>query len=329
MNVGIIGCGLVGKKRSLQLAGSNLKYCCDSVFSKAEEVARNHPSKPITTAHWQEVLADMSVDTIIIATMHHVLAPIASEAIRLGKNILIEKPVCKTVDELNGLIKAKNKYKSIVRVGFNHRYHPAILKARSILDNGDIGDLMHLRARYGHGGRKGYDREWRADPKLAAGGELVEQGIHIIDLARWFLGSFVEVKGFATTSFWDQDLDDNGFMILRTLDKKTAFMHVSCTEWKNTFSIEVYGKLGKIEISGLGGSYGLEKCTLYKRPENFGYPETTVWEYPGEDLSWETEFKDFLKDIKYQRSPSASLENALEAWHVINKIYNNNGEIES
>ena len=76
------------------------------------------------------------------------------------------------------------------------------------------------------------------------GGELVEQGIHIVDLARWFLGDFTEVDGFAHTYFWDQPVDDNGFLLLKTARNQVAFMHCSCTEWKNTFSFEIYGKVG-------------------------------------------------------------------------------------
>jgi predicted dehydrogenase len=57
-----------------------------------------------------------------------------------------------------------------------------------------MGELMFLRARYGHGGRVGYDKEWRADPKLSGGGELIDQGIHLIDLAGWFLGGFKKLK---------------------------------------------------------------------------------------------------------------------------------------
>jgi predicted dehydrogenase len=321
INVGIIGCGLVGRKRSTQLAGARLAWCCDHKFDNAFEVGNKHKDAPKMTSNWEDVLNDSNVDTVVIATTHNMLAPISKAAIIAGKNVLIEKPVCKNVSELHELIELKNEHNAIVRVGFNHRYHPAITKARRLIENGSIGDLMHMRARYGHGGRKGYDREWRSDPALAAGGELVEQGIHIVDLSRWFLGTFTEVEGFATTSFWDQQLDDNAFLTLRTEDLKTAFMHVSCTEWKNTFSLEIYGRDGKIQVDGLGGSYGVEKCTLYERPYDFGYPDTTIWEYPGEDRSWNAEFDEFVRDISLKRNPSASLENALEAWNVINKIY--------
>ena len=64
-----------------------------------------------------------------------------------------------------------------------------------------MGELMFIRARYGHGGRVGYDKEWRADPKLSGGGELIDQGIHLIDLAGWFLGGFKQIDGHARDVF--------------------------------------------------------------------------------------------------------------------------------
>ena len=64
--------------------------------------------------------------------------------------------------------------------------------------------MMFLRGRYGHGGRKGYDREWRANPALSGGGELIDQGVHLIDLAGWFLGDFTTHDG----GIYDDPADD-------------------------------------------------------------------------------------------------------------------------
>ena len=196
---------------------------------------------------------------------------------------------------------------SLVRVGFNHRYHRALQKAHQLVNSGAIGPLMFLRARYGHGGRIGYDREWRANPTRSGGGELIDQGPHLIDLARWFLGEFAEVDGFATTYFWNMPVDDNGFLLLKTASKQVAFLHASCTEWKIHFSFEIYGRNGKLDINGLGGSYGVERLTFYKMLPEMGPPETIAWEYPMADNSWELEFADFLEDIRLQRQPSAGI----------------------
>ncbi len=97
-----------------------------------------------------------------------------------------------------------------------------------------MGNWMFSRARDGHGGRVGYDKEWRADPKLAGGGELMDQGVHLIDLVI-ILG--YSKKWTATWRLiWDMPVDDNVFLDLRTAKGQTAWLHVSCTEWKNLFS---------------------------------------------------------------------------------------------
>jgi predicted dehydrogenase len=212
-----------------------------------------------------------------------------------------------------------------VRVGFNHRYHPAIREAHSLILSGVAGPLMFLRGRYGHGGRPGYDREWRSNKALSGGGQLIDQGVHLIDLARLFLGDFVTIDGFAPTYFWQMNVEDNGFMLLRTAGQQAAFLHTSCTEWKNLFSLEIFGRDAKLEITGLGGSYGVEKLTLYKMLPEMGPPATTSWEYPFEDQSWTIELNEFLDDIRLGRQPAANLHDAHAALAIVETIYRKNG----
>jgi predicted dehydrogenase len=208
-----------------------------------------------------------------------------------------------------------------VRVGFNHRYHRAFQQARRLVDSGALGELLFVRARYGHGGRPGYAREWRAQPRRSGGGELIDQGVHLIDLARWFLGEFVEVDGFVHTYFWDMPVEDNGFMLLKTASRQVACLHASCTEWKNTFCWELYGRNGKLQVDGLGGSYGVERLTWYRMLPAMGPPETTIWEYPMPDNSWATEMAEFIEDIREGREPAVGLQDAIAALDVVGKIY--------
>jgi predicted dehydrogenase len=213
----------------------------------------------------------------------------------------------------------------LVRVGYNHRFHPGLQKARALVDAGAIGPLMFIRARYGHGGRVGYDREWRADARLSGGGELIDQGVHLIDLAGWFLGEFITVEGHAATYFWDMPVDDNAFLNLRNAGGATAWLHVSCSEWKNLFSCEIYGRSGKLQIEGLGGSYGLERLAYYRMLPEMGPPETTIWEYPRGDASWALELAAFQEDIRLGRTPEPGLREARAALAVVEAIYRSSG----
>jgi predicted dehydrogenase len=320
MNVGIIGCGLIGQKRAKNLAGAKLIACADSNFERAQQFAAINHSCAVYS-NWQELVEHPKVDIIIVATPHNSLAEITLAAIYGNKHVLVEKPAARHYEELIPVMEAAKKTNICVRVGFNHRYHRALLKAKLLIDEGALGELMFLRARYGHGGRIGYDKEWRAVPEISGGGELIDQGVHIIDLSRLFLGDFVETTGFAHTYYWQMPVDDNAFLLLKTEKKQTAFLHASCSEWKNIFSMEIYGRNGKIAIDGLGGSYGVERVTYYRMLPEMGPPETTCWEYPMADNSWEVEFAEFLNDIRLGRTPAANLNDAYKALQIVDEIY--------
>jgi predicted dehydrogenase len=320
LNIGIIGCGAVGRKRAQHLAGARLLHCVDTDLARASQIA-SFSEGCIAGTDWRQLLGRADIGAVIIATPQDAQAEIARAAIDAGIHVLVEKPAARHADELLGLPQLAVKHNVRVRVGFNHRYHRAFQQARRLVDSGILGPLLFLRARYGHGGRLGYASEWRAQPQRSGGGELIDQGVHLIDLASWFLGEFVEVNGFAHTYFWDMPVDDNGFMLLKTATKQVAFLHVSCTEWKNTFSWELYGRDGKLQVDGLGGSYGVERLSWYKNLPDMGPPETTIWEYPMADNSWETEMAEFIEDIRAGREPSAGLNEAIAALAVVAKIY--------
>jgi predicted dehydrogenase len=324
MNVGIVGCGLLGQKRAKSLAGARLIACADAELSRAEQVARNFQGCG-AVADWRALIHRNDVEMVVVATPHNVLAEITAKAVEAGKHVLVEKPAARHVSELESVVSAVKKAHVLVRVGFNHRYHRAFREAYKIIASGTLGPLMFLRARYGHGGRIGYEREWRAQPQISGGGELIDQGMHLIDLARWFLGDFVEVEGYAHTYFWNMPVDDNAFLLLKTAQNKVAFLHASCTEWKNTFSFEIYGRDGKLQIDGLGGSYGVERLAWYRMLPQMGPPETTLWEYPTADDSWEVEMKEFLEDIRLGRKPAAGLEDAVAALDIVDQIYRESG----
>ena len=320
----IIGCGLIGQKRAKALGGARLVACADTVLSSAERLAQSAKGCFLTT-DYRQAIDRPDVSMVVVATPHNTLAEITSYAIKSGKNVLVEKPAARQVDELRPLLSLATENGVLVRVGFNHRYHKAFQKARQIVDGGTLGPLMFLRARYGHGGRIGYNTEWRSKPELSGGGELIDQGVHLIDLARWFLGDFSEVGGTANTYYWNMPVDDNAFLLLKTESKKVAFLHASCTEWKNTFSFEIYGRDGKLHIEGLGGSYGVERLSWYKMLPEMGPPETTIWEYPMADNSWYIEMVEFLEDIRLNRTPSAGLNDAVAALNIVDKIYKESG----
>lgn len=320
LNVAIIGCGIIGKKRARALGEHNLIVASDINLERAKAVACIKDGA-IFCSDWKYALATPEIDIIIIATTNDNLAKIALESVKAGKHVLVEKPGARYAYELEPVIKVAESTKVFVKVGFNLRYHPGFLKAREIIDSGKLGPLMFIRGRYGHGGRIGYDKEWRAIPDIAGGGELLDQGVHLIDLSRWFLGEFSKIEGFTHTYYWNMPLEDNGFMMLKTKSQQVAWLHVSCTEWKNLFSYEIYGRDGKLSIDGLGGSYGIERITFFKMLPEMGPPETIIWEYPFPDNSWKKEFDYFVDCIKNERNPQGNLYDAKAALEIVQKMY--------
>ena len=104
-------------------------------------------------------------------------------------------------------------------------------------------------------------KEWRAQAALSGGGGLVDQGVHLIDLSRWFLV-------ISSMSWGVRRLTSGTCKSMTTRSsaencgRAMAQLHASWTEWKNLFSFEVFGRIGKLEITGLGGSYGEGACPL-------------------------------------------------------------------
>ena len=321
-----VGCGLIGRKRAQAIQSipeSHLKYTCDTNLERAQALASTSPG--CTAMAFETALQDKAVNFVLVSTLNGSLVPLAIQAVKAGKHVLIEKPGALNASELKTLLAEAGKKGVKVRVSYNHRYHPALQKARELFTQGAIGPLMFIRGRYGHGGRIGYDTEWRANPALSGGGELIDQGVHLIDLAHWFMGDFSSIDGHAATYFWKMKVDDNAFLNLRTPTGQTAWLQVSCTEWKNMFSFEIYGRDAKLSIDGLGGSYGQEKLTYYKMLPQMGPPETTVFDYPQGDQSWSLEMREFIDDIKLNREPSPGLTEGIKTLEVVEAIYKKSG----
>ena len=189
------------------------------------------------------------------------------------------------------------------------------------MQSGVYGPPLYVRGRYGHGGRLGYEREWRADPAVSGGGELLDQGIHLIDLTRYLEGDVELAFAELTSAFWPMAVEDNAFLCLRLRHGGIAWLHASWTEWKNLFSLEIAHRDAKIEIQGLGGSYGVERLTLYEMRPELGPPDTTSWEWPRGDDSWAAELADVLGAIEGRHGIGATVEDAIAALEIVEEAY--------
>jgi predicted dehydrogenase len=316
----VIGCGLIGRKRALAFPDSvELTGCFDETALVAENFATEFGTRKFDSI--SELLEVPDLKFVVIATRHDSLHSLAITALKAGKHVFIEKPGAINLFQFEKVCEEARKSELKVHVGYNHRHHPAVKKALELSKNGSIGDVMFLRGRYGHGGRLGYEKEWRADKSKSGGGELIDQGTHLIDLSIGFLGELKLDYAATPNYFWKMDVEDNVFMSLKNDSGSIAFLQASCTEWKNMFSLEIYGTTGKIEISGLGRSYGLETLTFHKMLPEMGPPLTESWSYPELDNSWGVEMHDFIDDIETGANNSDNLASSLDVLRVIAEIY--------
>ncbi len=322
LGIAIIGCGLIGRKRAADLPeGVRVATACDLDVGRVEALVADLAPGAVPTDDPHAAISHPDVGLVIVATTHDQLAALGRMAISEGRHVLLEKPGSHRTEPLLELADLADSLGLQVRVGYNHRFHPGFLKIRELGGEGRYGPLLWIRARYGHGGRIGYDSEWRADPSLSGGGELIDQGSHLIDLTRCLTGEVdLEFSEYAT-QFWDMPVDDNVYLALRPRTGGFAWLHASWTEWKNLFSFEVSYRTAKFELTGLGGSYGPERLVLHEMRPEMGPPDSTVFEFPEADGSWRLETEDVVASIQGRPAMGAAIRDALAVHDIIDEVY--------
>jgi predicted dehydrogenase len=321
LGIGIAGAGRIGTRRAevlMRVGNARVVAVFDRDPQRAQEFARLFGARVCADA--PALVESRDVEAVIVATPHQWLAPISIAALESRKHVLCEKPLARTAEEGLAVVAAAARAGCTLKTGFNHRFHPAIAEARRLALSGRIGRLLLLRCRYGHGGRTGYEHEWRADPASSGGGELMDQGIHALDLFRWFAGEFSEVTATLARSFWPAEVEDNAFCLLRSKTGAVASLHASWTQWKNLFSLEVFGDRGYLQMEGLGGSYGPERLIIGERCST-GAPVEQQVEFSGEDTSWAAEWADFVAAIRDQRPPEGNGWDGWEALRLVGAAY--------
>lgn len=323
IGVALIGAGLQGSRYAAALKsvpGTGIAAVADSDLRRAETLAVETGARPLSD--WAKVLEIPGVDAVLITTPPHLHAPMAVAALKAGKHVLCEKPLALSLEEAAAMLRAAQENHLVLGCGFNYRHHPGIRQAKTWYDQGGIGELIFMRCRHGIIGRPGYEQEWRCKPGLCGGGHLMEQGIHVLDLFRWFAGDFHRATAFTATGFWEMaPLEDNAFCLLETAKGQVASLHSSLTQWRNLFSFEAYGRDGYVQVEGLGGSYGTEQAILGRRDFNRPFTEKIV-DYRGQDRSFAETWREFLAAVRGESSESLnSARDGYEALKLVLTLY--------
>lgn len=329
LTLALIGAGGIGKLWAQGIGeapGVELKMIVDVNEESAKEIAKNFPGVKIAKDA-SEAFNDPGIEAVLVATPHKWLAPISYSALQAGKHVFCEKPSGISSAEIRRNIDLAAQKNLVYMPGFNHRYHPAYMKAREIFEAGGIGKLDFIRARYGFGGRPGYNKEWRFNRDIAGGGELLDQGMHMIDMARWFLGDFEKIYGFAENFFWGGNVEDNAFLLMRTKGGAVASIHVSWTNWEWVHSFEIFGDAGYLWIDGLDTRYrGPERLTYGRRDETFAKPVEEIFTFADErkQHSLRREIENFAAAIRGDAAVRKTFpggEDAFEVLKIVEKVY--------
>ena len=330
MKTVIIGYGYMGRIRRQVVENlPELKLCgvCDPLV--AQEEIGGHFSH---YRDYRDAIDNERPELVIVCTPNRYSPDVCIYALEHGCHVFCEKPPGRDLADIQRIISVEKASPGLkLMFGFNHRHHPAILEAKSIVNAGRMGRIIWLRGVYGKSGGRGgeFERSWRNDPAISGGGILLDQGIHMLDLFRFFCGDFQEVYGMLSTVYWNTAVEDNAFVLLRNAEGQIAQVHSSATLWKHTFRLEIGLEGGYLIIQGLlskTGSYGRETLIIGRKPKDdeeaaIGNPREEVV-YFDKDMSWDLQLKELVDCIQRDLPvrDSSSLD-ALRVIELIDKVY--------
>ena len=329
IRLALIGAGRMGSRWAKVLSKNpdvSLLAIADSGSGSAKNLAVQVPGC-VATRIDQIVIDSRDIDAVLIATPHKDLASLSAAALKSGKHVLCEKPGATTAADIKKNIAIAKKKSLTYMVGYNHRFHDGFIRARKLYQKGAIGKIVFIRARYGFGGRRGYDKEWRLNKAISGGGHLIDQGVHMIDLATSFVGEVTKVRSLTSDTFWKHGVEDNAFVLLQNRHKVTASIHVSLTQWQPLHNFEIYGTKGYISIEGLGMKYGDgEKIVIGQRAENFTdqAKKKIIACNSVADDSLALELKEFLRAINQARNTVPSPLTAYQTLKIVEEVYGTN-----
>jgi len=328
IKVGIIGFGKVGKIRKRAIEANpdlSLECICDSVPSKQDDTINYKFFK-----NYKDLLK-LDIDAVFVCTPNKFTPEIVVTALNNKKHVFCEKPPGRNLDDVYNILEAEKKNSELkLKFGFNHRYHDNVLEAKSIIDSGRLGKILWMRGVYGKSGGINFEKIWRSNRAIAGGGILLDQGVHMVDLFRMFCGDFQEVKSFVSNSYWNLNVENDAFAILRNNKGQIATLHSSSTQWKHMFSLEISLEKGYINLYGILSStrsYGQGERLVTARRQfedeafSMGNPQENVT-YFNQDKSWEREVEDFVDCIKNDKKVTiGSSKDAFKAMKLVYKIY--------
>lgn len=299
LRFGVIGLGRMGRTR---LATISRHPDTEAIVAYDPEPGEVEPG--IRLVDDARAVIESEVDAVFVCTPNRVTPDIVCAALDSGKHVFAEKPPGRSVRDVERILRSEEARPDLkLKFGFNHRHHLGIVEAKAIADSQRYGRLLWARGVYGKGERPSNDLDWRNDPHEAGGGILLDQGIHMVDLLRYFLGDFAEVKSMCATSFWDTPVEDNAFALFRTETGRIGSLHSSFTQWKHLFRLELGFSDGYLTVDGMPSSTRSYRDERIVHAQRRTGPLFTVGNPPEEsrfynmDPSWDHELEEFVECV--------------------------------
>jgi len=263
IKVGVIGCGSIARYRHVPEYAANpdaeLVALCDIVEERAKDLAATYGG--VVYTDYMDVISRPDIDAISVCLPNYLHAPVSIAALKAGKHVLCEKPMATSAAEAEAMIKEAEESGKILMIGHNQRLMPPHIKAKQILDSGELGKIYSFRTTFGHAGPEGWcadknNKTWFFRKKEAFVGAMGDLGVHKADLMRWLLGEeIVEVGAFVETrgKTYDDgsliDVDDNAVCILKTENGIIGTLTASWTyKGSEDNSTTIYCEKGVIKL---------------------------------------------------------------------------------
>tara|TARA_B100000959_G_C14863807_1_gene575377 strand:+ start:63 stop:1085 length:1023 start_codon:yes stop_codon:yes gene_type:complete len=328
MRVGIAGYGVVGKTRHSSIK-KNTSYEVVAISEVNSEAQKDIPSDIDIFDDYRDLISKAELDIIFISLPNKFTADAVSLSLKNGVNVFCEKPPARKLDELIEVKKIYKKYSNLkLMYGFNHRFHLSVEEAKSIIDSNTFGKIINLKGVYGKSQMISFNQtDWRTKREESGGGILLDQGIHMLDLMRYLSGeSFSEIFSFIDNAFWNFDVEDNAYVLMKSSNGVVAQLHSSATQWRHIFNLEITLQKGSLVLGGLltgSKSYGDETLTVISSnpAKDKGAPMESTSKY-NEDVSWDNEIKYFANCLKNDLTiERGSIEDAIETMNLVEQIY--------
>lgn len=275
--------------------------------------------------NYQQLLNE-PLDVLFVCLPNYLAPEVTIAGLDLGLHVFCEKPPGRDLSDIARVMACERKHPGQkLMYGFNHRYHYSVRDALRIIRSRELGDIINMRGVYGKSKIIRFDSAWRTKRAMAGGGILLDQGIHMVDMMRLFAGEFTKIYSFVSNSFWNHDVEDNTYALMRTENGIVAMLHSSATQWRHRFNLAITLTRGAIVLSGILSStksYGAETITVvYSGEDDAGDPREQMTRY-NEDNSWRDEIFDFAHAILNEEEiKHGTSREALETMKTVYRIY--------